>query len=61
MLEEPTLQKNGTSQLVLLTEDEYRAGRHRIGEAIARGEASGTPAVFPVDIALASVIGRRAA
>ena len=58
VLDEPTLQKHGTSQLVLLSDAAYRAGRRRIDAAIAQGEANDTPARFPVDIALASTIGR---
>lgn len=61
VLAEPTLQKNGTSQLVLLTDEAYQGGRRRIDEAIARGEASGAPTRFPVDIALAYVVGRLSA
>ncbi len=55
VLDDPTLQKNGTSQLVLLSDEAYASGRRRIDAALERDEAT----VFPVDISLVAVIGKR--
>ena len=54
---DPALQKHGTSQLALLTDEEYAAGIERIKSAIAKTEAKREPLVFEIDISLAMVIG----
>jgi ubiquinone/menaquinone biosynthesis C-methylase UbiE len=54
---DPALQKNGTSQLALLTDEEYSAGIERIKGAIAQAAAKGEPLAFGIDISLAMVIG----
>jgi SAM-dependent methyltransferase len=53
VLEDPILQKHGTSQLALLTDDAYEAGIARIHAALTENAT----AVFPVDISLAMTIG----
>ncbi len=55
VLGDPTLQKNGTSQLVLLSDEAYAAGRRRIDRALESDEAT----VFPVDISLVAVLGKK--
>ena len=57
ILDEPMLQKNATSQLTLLTDEEYSAGIARIRAAIAKAETIGEEIVFPVDISLQLVAG----
>ncbi len=54
---DPTLQKHGTSQLAVLTDDAYTAGRRRIEAALAEAEARNEQVRFPVDISLFMVIG----
>jgi ubiquinone/menaquinone biosynthesis C-methylase UbiE len=53
VLDDPTLAKNGTSQLALLSDEAYAGGRQRIDAAIERDPG----AIFPVDISLVAVIG----
>ena len=53
---DPTLSKNGTSQLTLLSDNEFAAGMARIEDAITRDES----AVFVTDISLALVSAKRA-
>ena len=54
---DPALQKNGTSQLALLTDEEYADGIQRIKGAIAQAAAKGESLAFEIDISLAMVIG----
>lgn len=56
--DDPILQKNGTSQLTLLSEEAYAAGRARIEATLVRAEQAQQPLMFPVDISLALVWGR---
>ncbi|HEV8717779.1 MAG TPA: methyltransferase domain-containing protein [Candidatus Binatia bacterium] len=58
VLEDPILQKHGTSQLALLTDEAYAAGMARIKSALSETEATGRTPVFPVDISLTIVTGR---
>ncbi len=58
VLEDPILQKHGTSQLALLTDEEYAAGMGRIKVALTEAEAAGKTLVFPVDICLTMIAGR---
>jgi ubiquinone/menaquinone biosynthesis C-methylase UbiE len=57
ILDHPILQRNGTSQLALLTDEEYAAGRARLEAAIAQAETAGEVLTFSADIALALVTG----
>ena len=57
VLNDPILQKNGTSQLALLTESAFERGMARIREAIRLAESSGEEIVFRTRIALPVVIG----
>ena len=57
VLADPTLQKYGTSQLALLTDDAYTTGRRRIEAALVEAEARNERVSFPVDISLFMVIG----
>lgn len=51
------LQKHSTSQLVLLTDEVYAAGRSRIEVEVRRAEAAGEAVVFPVDLWMTMVTG----
>jgi ubiquinone/menaquinone biosynthesis C-methylase UbiE len=53
------LQKHSTSQLVLLTDEAYTAGMRRIEAALAKAETNGKTVIFPVDISLTILTGRR--
>lgn len=57
VLSDPVLQKNGTSQLSLLTEDAFVNGMARIREALQLAERRGEEIVFPTHIALPIVVG----
>jgi SAM-dependent methyltransferase len=52
------LQKNGTSQLTLLSDEAYNAGLRRIESAIAEAEAKGEILTLPVYISFSMVTGR---
>jgi SAM-dependent methyltransferase len=54
---DPALQKHGTSQLALLTDEEYAAGIEQIKSAIAQAEGKGESLQFEIDISLAMMIG----
>jgi SAM-dependent methyltransferase len=58
VLADPILQKHGTSQLALLTDEAYALGRDRLETALRETEAAGKTPTFPVDIALTIVTGR---
>jgi len=57
VLDDPILQKNGTSQLSLLSEDAFKDGMARIMEALQVAERDGEEIVFPTHIALPAVVG----
>ncbi len=57
VLDEPMMQKNATSVLAVLTDEQYEAGVARIQSAVADAEAAGTELTFPVDISLSMVTG----
>jgi hypothetical protein len=57
VLSDHFLQKNGTSQLTLLTDEAYSAGMRRIESAVAEAEARGKTILFPVDISITIIIG----
>ncbi|MCR4405397.1 MAG: class I SAM-dependent methyltransferase [Anaerolineae bacterium] len=59
VLDSPFLQKRGTSQLALLTDEAYAAGLERIKTELSKAEACGEILVFPVDISLIMITGRR--
>lgn len=56
VLDDPELQRNGCSQMALLTDEQYAAGVERIRAAIRRAEGGAAP-VFGVDIAFMMVCG----
>ena len=58
VLEDPILQKHGTSQLALLTDEDYAAGIGRIEAALTQAEAIEKTLTFPVDICLTLIAGR---
>ena len=55
VLDNPFTQKNGSSQLALLSDAAYTAGLDRIHAAIA--DADGTPPVFVTDQWLTLLVG----
>lgn len=58
VLQSPFLQKHGTSQLALLTDEAYVSGLSRIKADLREAEKAGCPMRFSVDISLALVTGR---
>lgn len=58
VLEDPFMRKHATSQLALLTDNEYEAGMARVRAAIDAAEAQGNVAVFRVDLTLKMLVGR---
>jgi ubiquinone/menaquinone biosynthesis C-methylase UbiE len=57
VLQSPIVQKHGTSQLALLTEEAYAAGIGRIEAALRQAGAKRERIEFPVDISLTIVTG----
>lgn len=57
VLNDRILQKNGTSQLSLLTEEAFAAGMARIGEALQLADRRGEQIAFPTHISLPIVVG----
>jgi ubiquinone/menaquinone biosynthesis C-methylase UbiE len=53
----PFLQKSGTSQLALLTEEAYAAGLERIKADLEQAQRAGVDLEFVVDISFALVLG----
>ena len=58
VLHDPFLQKHGTSQLALLTDEAYAAGLSRIKSVLVWAEKAGEIPAFPVDISLNMLVGR---
>ncbi len=59
VLEDPFLRKDAASQLSLLSDEAYAAGLARITAALAAAEAAGKNLLFPVDISLQMLVGRK--
>lgn len=57
ILEDPFIQKHATSQLILLSDEDYQAGLRRMEAAIVEAEAAGETIVFSADIPLMMVVG----
>jgi SAM-dependent methyltransferase len=57
VLGDPILQKNGTSQLALLTGEAFETGMARIRKALQEAEEDGKEIVFSTRIALPAVVG----
>jgi len=58
VLSHSVLQKNGTSQLILLSDEAYAAGLDRLNGDLVEAEARGEVLMFPEDISLVMVVGR---
>ncbi len=58
ILDDPFLQKEGTSELALLSDEAYRAGLSRIRSAITAAERDGEQAPFPARIDFVMTVGR---
>ena len=61
VLADPFLVKSATSQLALLSDEEYAAGLREIESAIAQARAAGRTITFQTDIRLAMISARRSA
>lgn len=57
ILEYPFLEKDSTSQLILLTDEMYDAGLLRIHRALTEAETQHRTIKFPVEISISMVIG----
>ncbi|MCJ7604356.1 MAG: methyltransferase domain-containing protein [Desulfobulbaceae bacterium] len=57
VLHDPILQKDGASQLFLLSDDDFAAGMARIRATLAGAAASGREIIFPAHISLPALIG----
>jgi hypothetical protein len=58
VLEAPVLEKNATSQLALLSDEEYASGLRRIRDALEQAESKGEELVFASDILLGMLVAR---
>jgi hypothetical protein len=52
------LSNNFTSQLSLLSEEDYQSGISRIESTLGEAEKTGETLIFPVDISLVMIAGR---
>lgn len=59
VLDHPFIERNATSQLVLLSDAAYEAGLRRIEAAIEQAEARGERIIFPNSLQLVMVTARR--
>ena len=59
VLEDPYLQKNSTSQLILISDADYNAGIAKIQTAIQDAEDHRSTLVFPVELTLEMIIGQK--
>lgn len=58
VFEDPFLRKESTSQLVLLSDDAYAQGLHKMRQAIAKARSAGETMIFAVDIPMDMLFGR---
>jgi SAM-dependent methyltransferase len=61
VLDDPFLQKHGTSQLVLLSDDAYQAGLARLRQALEAAESSGEVLEFASDLWMSAIVAKTAA
>jgi SAM-dependent methyltransferase len=59
VLDHSVLQKNGTSQLILLSDKAYADGLARLKADLEEAEAQGKTLTFPVDISLVMIAAQR--
>lgn len=59
VLDDPFLQKHAVSQLALLSDEAYAAGMHRLRADLDRAEARGETLLFPTDLLLSLLTGRK--
>ncbi|MGC9356270.1 MAG: class I SAM-dependent methyltransferase [Anaerolineae bacterium] len=57
VLDDPFLQKNSASQLILLSDEDYAEGLRRIRADLAAAEAAGENLVFNVDLKIYGLVG----
>jgi ubiquinone/menaquinone biosynthesis C-methylase UbiE len=60
VLEDPFLEKHACSQLALLSDEAYAAGLRRIEAALVDAEAASETLIFPTNILLPMIVGRKA-
>ena len=58
VLDDPFLQKHGTSQLALLSDDAYQAGLARLTPDVAAAEAAGQALEFATDLWMSAVVAQ---
>jgi len=56
---DPFLEKNSTSQLILLTEEQYQQGLRRIEAALSKADADNQTVTFPVDLLIDMLVARK--
>jgi ubiquinone/menaquinone biosynthesis C-methylase UbiE len=59
VLNHSILRKNGTSQLILLSDEAYARGLTRLEEDLAQAEGQGRTLTFPEEIALMMIVAQR--
>ncbi len=59
VLSDPFLEKNSTSQLILLSDEAYAAGLQQIEAALAEAESAGREIGFRTEVRLGMMAGRR--
>lgn len=57
VLDHSVLQKHGTSQLILLSDETYSAGLNRLKQDLAEAEATGKVLTFAEDISMVMAAG----
>lgn len=58
VFEDPFLRKESTSQLILLSDDAYKKGLHKMRQAISKAGSAGETITFAVDIPMDMLLGR---
>lgn len=56
---DPFLEKNSTSQLILLTDEAYQTGLDKIRSALAKSTAANQTITFPVDLLIDRLVARK--
>ena len=56
---DPFLEKNSTSQLILLADEQYQQGLERIKAALSEADAANQKLIFPVDLVIDMLVARK--
>ena len=59
VLADPFLEKNATSQLAMLTDQEYQQGIQKIKDVLQAAALKGEPPIFQVELRLDMLVGRK--